>query len=104
MIIDGSEGTRRVFGMLLMTLGMVEMVKLAHPGEWLTFLQKEKYASVVQQHTGKRSAEKLKESRLSEHLYHEKAVHKLPVCVAGGFPFVSAQMVPMPRVALIFNL
>jgi hypothetical protein len=31
LTIGGREGTRRVFGMLLMTLGMVEMVKLAHP-------------------------------------------------------------------------
>ena len=62
----------------MMTLGMVEIVKLAHRRECLTFLQKEKYPNVLQQQTGKRSAEKVKESRLSEH--HEKAVHKLPVC------------------------
>ena len=51
MKIGGSEGSRRVLGLLLMTLGLVEVVKLAHPREWITFLDKDKYQSTVQHHT-----------------------------------------------------
>lgn len=46
--IGGSEGTRRVMGMLLMTLGLTEVVKLAHPQEWVMFVDKETYLPVVQ--------------------------------------------------------
>jgi hypothetical protein len=33
-VIGGDEGTRRVLAMLLMGLGLVEVVKLAHSSEW----------------------------------------------------------------------
>jgi hypothetical protein len=46
--IGGSEGSRRVMGMLLMTLGLVEVVKLAHPREWVTFLAKESNLPLIQ--------------------------------------------------------
>ncbi|MFQ5854099.1 MAG: Uma2 family endonuclease [Anaerolineae bacterium] len=47
--IDGTEGTRRVAGMLLMTLGLTEVVKLAHPREWVVFLDRDKHQATVQQ-------------------------------------------------------
>ena len=34
MIIGGREGSRHVLGLLLMTLGLVDVVRLAHPREW----------------------------------------------------------------------
>jgi hypothetical protein len=37
--IDGWEATRRIFGMLLMTFGLVDIVKLAHPRDWVLFLE-----------------------------------------------------------------
>jgi len=49
--IGGSEGSRRCMGMLLMTLGLVEAVKLATPREWMAFLHKEPYLAQVQMHT-----------------------------------------------------
>lgn len=49
--IGGREGSRRVLGLLLMTLGLVEVVKLAQPREWVTFLEQEKYQAVVRRHT-----------------------------------------------------
>lgn len=51
MKIGGSEGTRRVMGLLMMTLGMVDIVKLAHPREWIMFLDRERYRDVVDRHT-----------------------------------------------------
>lgn len=48
--IDGTEGTRRVAGMLLMTFGLAEVVKLAHPREWVVFLDRDRYQATVQQH------------------------------------------------------
>jgi Uma2 family endonuclease len=49
--IGGSEGSRRCMGMLLMTLGLVEAVKLATPREWVAFLHKEPYRALVEKHT-----------------------------------------------------
>jgi hypothetical protein len=49
--IGGSEGSRRCMGMLLMTLGLIEAVKLATPREWVAFLQKEPYRALVEKHT-----------------------------------------------------
>ncbi|HSK80574.1 MAG TPA: Uma2 family endonuclease [Thermoanaerobaculia bacterium] len=49
--IGGSEGSRRCLGMLLMTLGLVEAVKLATPRDWVTFLHPEPYEDLVQTHT-----------------------------------------------------
>jgi Uma2 family endonuclease len=49
--IGGSEGSRRCMGMLLMTLGLVEAVKLATPQEWVAFLHKEPYQALVEKHT-----------------------------------------------------
>ncbi|HKV12942.1 MAG TPA: Uma2 family endonuclease [Thermoanaerobaculia bacterium] len=49
--IGGSEGSRRSMGMLLMTLGLVEIVKLATPRDWVTFLHPEPYQDLVQTHT-----------------------------------------------------
>jgi hypothetical protein len=41
LTIGGSEATRRVFAMLVMTFGLVEIVRLAHPRDWVTFLAPE---------------------------------------------------------------
>lgn len=49
--IGGSEGSRRSMGMLLMTLGLVEAVKLATPRDWVTFLHPEPYQDLVRTHT-----------------------------------------------------
>jgi len=49
-IIDSHEGTRRVSGMLLMTFGITETVRLLHPREWVTFLNKEHYQPIVQKY------------------------------------------------------
>ena len=49
--IDGSEGMRRVSGMLLMTLGLVDVVQMAHPREWLAFLDPTRYQDAMEQHT-----------------------------------------------------
>ncbi len=49
--IGGREGSRRVLGLLLMTFGLVEVVKLAHPREWVAFLDREKYQDIVHQQT-----------------------------------------------------
>lgn len=49
--IGGSEGSRRCMGMLLMTLGLIEAVKLATPREWVAFLHKEPYRARVEKHT-----------------------------------------------------
>jgi len=51
LVIDSREGTRRCMGMLLMTLGLVEAVKLASPREWVTFLYPEPYQALVRQQT-----------------------------------------------------
>ena len=51
LIIAGREGSRKVLGMLMMTFGLVESVKLAHPREWVAFLDRERYQAVVQAHT-----------------------------------------------------
>jgi Uma2 family endonuclease len=45
--IDGSEGARRVAGMLLMTFGLCEIVRLAHPREWVVCLTPERHEAVV---------------------------------------------------------
>jgi hypothetical protein len=49
-IIDTHEGTKQVAGMLLMTLGMTETVRFLHPHEWVIFLNKEHYQTVVRQY------------------------------------------------------
>ncbi|MGH8056162.1 MAG: Uma2 family endonuclease [Candidatus Entotheonellia bacterium] len=49
--IDGSEGTRRVAGMLLLTFGLVEVVKLAQPRTWVTLLDRGTYRTAVEYHT-----------------------------------------------------
>jgi predicted RNase H-like HicB family nuclease len=49
--IDGMEGSRRVAGMLLMTFGLTEVVRLAHPREWLIFLDPERFLPAVRQET-----------------------------------------------------
>jgi Uma2 family endonuclease/predicted RNase H-like HicB family nuclease len=49
--IDGTEGSRRVAGMLLMTFGLTEVVRLAHPREWIMFLDRERYLPAVRQET-----------------------------------------------------
>ncbi len=46
--IDGSEGTRRVAGMLLMTFGLIETVKLAAPREWVMFLERDAFRETVE--------------------------------------------------------
>jgi Uma2 family endonuclease len=51
LAIGGHEGSRRVTGMLLMTFGLVEAVRLAHPREWITFLHPEPYQAVVERQT-----------------------------------------------------
>lgn len=38
MVIGGDEGTSRVMAMLLMTLGLREAIKLAHPRDWVRCL------------------------------------------------------------------
>jgi hypothetical protein len=48
--IGGSEATRRVFGMLLMTFGLTETVKLAHPRDWVAFLAPELNQATVDRH------------------------------------------------------
>jgi Uma2 family endonuclease len=50
--IDGTEGTRRVAGMLLMTLGLVDIVRLAHPREWVMFLDRDQYEEAVGHEAG----------------------------------------------------
>jgi hypothetical protein len=50
--IDGTEGTRRVAGMLLMTLGLVDVVRLAHPREWVMFLDRDAYDEAVRCEAG----------------------------------------------------
>jgi hypothetical protein len=49
--IGSHEGSRRCLGMLLMTLGLVEAVKLATPRVWVTFLCQELYQDDVQERT-----------------------------------------------------
>jgi Uma2 family endonuclease len=51
LVIGGDEGSRRCLGMLLMTLGLVEVVKLATPREWVAFLNQEPYQALVQERT-----------------------------------------------------
>jgi len=48
--IDGTESTRRIAGMLLMTFGLIETVRLAHPREWVRFLDRDRYRAEVQRH------------------------------------------------------
>lgn|GEM_PF-2442191 len=48
--IDGWEATRRIFGMLLMTFGLVDIVKLAHPRDWVLFLEPGILAEQSEQH------------------------------------------------------
>lgn len=65
--IDGSEGTRRVAGMLLMTFGLIEVVKLAHPREWVTFLDRDTYQATIQQHT----AAMMRQAQYTPHVYRK---------------------------------
>jgi hypothetical protein len=46
--IGGTEGTRRVAGMLFMTFGLVDVVRLAHPREWVMFLDRQEHQGTVQ--------------------------------------------------------
>jgi Uma2 family endonuclease len=62
LVIGGSEATRRVFGMLLMTLGLDEVVRLAHPRDWVTFLAPEVHPGV-----GERVAALLKRAAFASH-------------------------------------
>jgi Uma2 family endonuclease len=50
LVIGGSEGARRCLGMLLMTFGLVEVVKLATPREWVTFLHPEPHEALLREH------------------------------------------------------
>ncbi|MDM8551093.1 Uma2 family endonuclease [Desulfobacterales bacterium HSG2] len=51
MVICSYEATQQVMGMLMMTFGLKEIVRLAHPREWVTFLNKENYQAVVRKQT-----------------------------------------------------
>ncbi|MBS1251913.1 MAG: hypothetical protein MAG451_00947 [Anaerolineales bacterium] len=46
--IDGTEGTRRVAGMLLMTLGLLDVVRLTQPREWVVFLDRDRHQATVE--------------------------------------------------------
>ncbi len=46
--IGGTEGSARVAGLLLMTFGLVEAVRLAHPREWVMFLDRDRHAADVE--------------------------------------------------------
>jgi Uma2 family endonuclease len=65
--IDGMEGTRRVAGMLLMTFGLREVVTLAHPREWVAFLDPEPHRAAVAQHT----ARLMPQAQYEAHTYHQ---------------------------------
>jgi hypothetical protein len=64
--IDGMEGTRRVAGMLL-TFGLREVVTLAHPREWVAFLDPEPHRAVVARHTTRL----MLEAHYEAHTYHQ---------------------------------
>ena len=49
--IDGYEGTRRLVGMLLMTLGLEETVRMLHPREWVAFLDPLPYRAEQEKRT-----------------------------------------------------
>jgi hypothetical protein len=48
LIIGSPEGSRHVLGLLLMTFGLVEAVRRAHPREWLTFLNRDRYEPAIE--------------------------------------------------------
>jgi Uma2 family endonuclease/predicted RNase H-like HicB family nuclease len=50
IVIECREGTRRTAAMLMMTLGLTETVKMLHPREWVMFLTKERYQSLVRKY------------------------------------------------------
>lgn len=84
--IGGSEGSRRVMGLLLMTLGLVEMVKLAMPLEWVTFLHPGPHEDRVQQHTAALMADaeyRPEQWRVDEEYFYGQ-IPKLPGVAAVG--------------------
>jgi hypothetical protein len=46
--IGSHEGSRHVLGLLLMTLGLVEAARRAHPREWVVFLNRSQYEPLIQ--------------------------------------------------------
>jgi Uma2 family endonuclease len=77
MVICGEEGTQQVLAMLLMTFGMVELIKFLHPREWVTFLAQERYQATLQQHT---------EAFMSQAKYEKTEWHPEEVYFCGKIP------------------
>lgn len=51
MTIGGYEGTSHVMGMLMMTFGLVDIVKFAHPRDWVAFLFPNQHRAIVEKST-----------------------------------------------------
>jgi len=84
--IDGTEGSRRVAGMLLMTLGLLDVVRLAHPREWITFLDRERYLPQVRHEASRftSTAEYRRHDERSEEVYYSGRMAELPDLWAYG--------------------
>jgi hypothetical protein len=90
--IDGSEGTRRVMGLLLMTFGLVEIVKLAHPFEWVVFLNKGVYQAMIQPRLEALLKEaSYKSVEMSHKIYFQGEIPQLPNIWAFGDDLTECQ-------------
>jgi Uma2 family endonuclease/predicted RNase H-like HicB family nuclease len=78
--IDGTEGTRRVAGMLLMTVGLTEVVRMAHPREWLAFLDRERHQTAAREKTETfmRTATYDRREHPPDELYYWGEIRELP--------------------------
>lgn len=50
-----------------MTFGLIEVVKLAHPREWVTFLDRDTYQATIQQQT----AAMMRQAQYAPHVYRK---------------------------------
>jgi Uma2 family endonuclease len=78
--IGGTEATRRIAGMLLMTFGLIEVVRLAHPREWVTFLDPSPFLPTVEAQTdlAMRLARYERDEHRPEEVYYSGTISRLP--------------------------
>lgn len=93
MVIASHEGSRRVIGLLLMTLGLVDVVQWTHPREWVTFLYKAPYQAVVEQQTEALMRQAQYRSHELGHgqIYVHGEISQLPDVSAGGETLAECQ-------------
>jgi Uma2 family endonuclease len=72
MVIGGYESTAQVLGMLAMSLGLIDLVTLAHPCDWVTCLCRDRFAPQLQTQVDElmRQATYKRLDHIKEETYH----------------------------------